>query len=504
MFPAYSGFIATVTNPLTLAGLVLVAGVLITRLGFRDHPTGRFVSQLVSFAGFTVMLAVAKVSPLKPTAVMDLSLVYVAVSAFKMAWWLAASWLFAGFVRAALVFQRKPMETRFLQDLCAGAIYVGAVLGIIAYVFDIPVSGLLAASGVIAIVLGLALQSTLGDVFSGVVLNFAKPYRPGDWIVLDGGLEGRVMQTDWRATQILTAGNDLAIVPNSVIAKARLVNASEPGAAHGITVIVRLDPAVPPSACVAVLTTAVLGCSLILRVPAATVMVRSLDAMALTCEVQVFVALVEQGPAAQNEVFDLVFRHCLSAGIRLAPPAGSTALLPVRGPPAALSDIPLRILERLPVFLPMSDNERHVLAPKMKRRTYKAGETVVEQGVVAAALVILTSGVLVALQQHEGRDVEVLRFAPGDYFCQASVLTGAPTTFKVVAVTRAVVYEIVKDDLAPVLNAWPAITAELGQTIAKRAVAGKARISAFDETDEQTNPLATRLADRVRRLFGLS
>ena len=42
-----------------------------------------------------------------------------------------------------------------------------------------------AASGVIAIVLGLALQSTLGDVFSGVVLNFAKPYRPGDWIILE-------------------------------------------------------------------------------------------------------------------------------------------------------------------------------------------------------------------------------------------------------------------------------------------------------------------------------
>ena len=44
---------------------------------------------------------------------------------------------------------------------------------------------LLAASGVIAIVLGLALQSTLGDVFSGVVLNLAKPYHPGDWIILD-------------------------------------------------------------------------------------------------------------------------------------------------------------------------------------------------------------------------------------------------------------------------------------------------------------------------------
>ncbi len=136
-----------------------------------------------------------------------------------------------GFLRALLVFKRKSVETRFLQDLFAAFAYVGAVLGIVAYVLDIPVSGLLAASGVIAIVLGLALQSTLGDMFSGVVLNLAKPFLPGDWVILDGGIEGRVVETNWRATQILTLMNDLAIVPNSIIAKTRLVNASEPSEA---------------------------------------------------------------------------------------------------------------------------------------------------------------------------------------------------------------------------------------------------------------------------------
>ena len=100
-----------------------------------------------------------------------------------------------------------------------------------------PVSGLLAASGVIAIVLGLALQSTLGDVFSGIVLNIAKPYSPGDWVILDDGLQGRVIETNWRATQILTGSNDLATVPNSVIAKGKLTNASHPTKAHGLTTV---------------------------------------------------------------------------------------------------------------------------------------------------------------------------------------------------------------------------------------------------------------------------
>jgi len=145
------------------------------------------------------------------------------------------------------VFKRQPRATRFLQNLFGGVIYVAAGLATVANVFDMPVGGLLAAFGVIAILLDVALQSTLGDVFSGIVLNVAKPYHPGDWIILDGGTQGCVVETDWRATHILTPDNDLAIIPNSVMAKARLINASQPVRAHGLTIIIRLEPTVTPS-----------------------------------------------------------------------------------------------------------------------------------------------------------------------------------------------------------------------------------------------------------------
>ncbi len=172
--------------------------------------------------------------------------------------------------------------------------------------FDLPVSGLLAASGVIAIVLGLALQSTLGDVFSGIVLNLSRPYRPGDWIILDagqtGGLEGWVIETNWRATQFLTRSNDVASIPNSIISEVRLVNASAPASVHGVIVTVRLEPTAAPLSSVLVLEIALLSCTRILRTPPPIVMTGSLDAVALA-------------PAVQNEVFDRVYRHCASTGI---------------------------------------------------------------------------------------------------------------------------------------------------------------------------------------------
>jgi len=494
--------ISQLVDPLVLAGACLVGGFLTTRLAFRDRPVGRFLCQFASFAGFSIMLGMAGVVPSEPTPAMDQTFRYVVISAFKIVWWLAASWLLSGFSRAVIIFRRQPRETRFLQDLVAGFVYVGAIIAIIAYVFDLPVGGLLAASGVVAIVLGLALQSTLGDVFSGIILNLAKPYHPGDWVTLDGSLQGRVIETNWRATQILTPDNDLAIVPNSQVAKAKLVNASNPQKTHGVTLVVRLEPTILPSYGCAVLETVLVSCNRILRVPAPSVAIRMLDAVALECELQFFVPSIERAPEAQNEFFDLLYRHCASAGIRLAPPPGSAFTLPPRvaRDPAGM---PLRLLEHLPIFAPLSADERVALAPKMKRRTFKAGDVLIEQGAVAQALCILSAGVLVTLQDDGAGDGEVVRLSPGDCFGEASVLTGAATMFKVTALTKAVVYEIAKDDIAPILKERPAIAAELGQILARREAAGKEHLALLADRDKHGKTLADRLAERVKDLFSL-
>ena len=498
--------ISQLPDPLFLAGAFLLAGFLATRFFFRNQPVWRGLFQLASFAGFTVMLVVAGVDPSEPTPAMDHTLKFAAISFFKIVWWLAASWLLVGLFRALVVFERQPNETRFLQDIVAGVIYVTAVFAIIAYVFDLPIQGLLAASGVIAIVLGLALQSTLGDVFSGIVLNFAKPYHPGDWVILDGGLQGRIVETNWRATQILTLSNDLAIVPNNIIAKAKLINASIPATGHGVTIVVRLEPAVTPSRSCRVLEMALLSCNRILREPAPSVTVRSLDAVALECELQFFVASIEQGPAAQNELFDLVYRHCVSAGIRQALPPQSASALP---PPAVRrdpSEAPRRLLDHLPIFALLTDDERAALAPKLKRRAFKAGDVLIKPGAVAQALSILSSGALVASQDNgEGTDDgEVVRLGPGDCFGEAGVLTGAPSAFIVSALTRAVVFEIAKDDLAPLLKQRPAIAAELAQILARRQAASQERFKQNADRDRPGENLAERLAERVRHLFGIT
>ena len=109
-----------------------------------------------------------------------------------------AAWVLTGFARVFLIFERRPREGRLMQDLIVGLIYLSAALSIVAYVFSAPVGTLIATSGVFAIILGLALQSTLADVFSGHRAEFQQTLR--------GRRLGRARAMAWRAASSRPTG----------------------------------------------------------------------------------------------------------------------------------------------------------------------------------------------------------------------------------------------------------------------------------------------------------
>ncbi len=67
---------------------------------------------------------------------------------------------------------------------------------------------ILTASAVSAVVVGFALQDTLGNAFAGLAIQVEKPFRVGNWIKV-GDFEGKVSQVTWRATKLLHARGHL-------------------------------------------------------------------------------------------------------------------------------------------------------------------------------------------------------------------------------------------------------------------------------------------------------
>ena len=156
-------------DPLIIVLGLFVVGVGASRVLFRNHPIGRAIVRVVFLIILTAAFLYAGIVPYRPLEPTGTPLRDVVHAILKIAWWLWAAWLLVGLVRALVIVERRPHQSRLMQDLLAGLVYLAALFAIVAWVLGLPVQGLLATSGVIAIILGLALQSTLGDVFSGIV-----------------------------------------------------------------------------------------------------------------------------------------------------------------------------------------------------------------------------------------------------------------------------------------------------------------------------------------------
>ena len=186
------------------------------------------------------------------------------VQLFGLSWWILGAWLIKSVLELVLLrtvfpHDNQPHARRLFADLASAFVYVIAFVGIIETVFKQPIAGILATSGVLAIVLGLALQNTLSDVFSGLAINIEHPFRTGDWITLPGGVEGEVMEINWRATRIRSAANDLVVVPNSVIAKIIVTNHRPLNSAHLATIDIEIDHRIAPQRVIDALQNAVAG-----------------------------------------------------------------------------------------------------------------------------------------------------------------------------------------------------------------------------------------------------
>jgi small-conductance mechanosensitive channel len=163
--------------------------------------------------------------------------------------------------------RKTTIENKILSDIIAACIYVCSALAIFGFVFALPLQGIVATSGVIAIVLGLALQNTLGDVFSGLSLSVEKPYDVGDSVLLEGGVEGKVIQINWRSTHLRNNENDVVIIPHSSMAKMRIQNHSAVTARYDGNLSVVVDSHNEPELALQILKQAAMVCPTILEEP---------------------------------------------------------------------------------------------------------------------------------------------------------------------------------------------------------------------------------------------
>ncbi|MBL0370901.1 mechanosensitive ion channel family protein [Rhizobium sp. KVB221] len=315
---AYPTFLALVA-----VNILGVLGIIVWHLQGRQRPTARLIVQILFFAAMTIVLVLSGIIPYRVYGAGVASGGGLLGTSARVLWWVHLAWATIGFVRLYIVLDRRPQEARLFQDLIVAAVYLGVTLSIVGFVFGAPIGTLVATSGVVAIIIGLALQNTLGDLFSGVALTLGRPFSIGDWIQLADGTEGRVVENNWRSTHVLTPAHNIVVLPNSALAKIALTNLTRPDESHLIVLPLRIAAIHRPSIVHEVILTALQTCYCIVQDPAPIVALKSVDAIAIELELQFRVTSPTQRTPARNEVIDVVYGQCAANGIAFAPPVQS-------------------------------------------------------------------------------------------------------------------------------------------------------------------------------------
>ncbi len=403
-------------SALLLASAILLAVAAEAWLRPRRPLWMTIVSRLAAFAVLTFLVEAALGSPLRPQFNTGHSGVLLWQQCVEVGWWILAARVIAAAMRALVALEGRPHESRIVSDLVAGAIYIATGLAITNFAFSLPIGGMLATSGVIAIVLGLALQSTLADVFSGIAVGLERAYKPGDLLWVEGDIEGTVVQVSWRSTQIQTRHNNIAIIPNSVIAKSRLINRSSPTPTRADTMAVRLDAHADPARCLTVLEAAVQTCMLPVAEPPPGVSYTGLTGDGGTYEIEYSVGSSDDLAAARTELLSQVHRHLIHAGIALAV-AGTPHPPPL--PAATIASM----IDRSDLFGLLPDGEREEFARHFAAVSFEKSETLIREGEVADSVFLIAAGAVEVTAQSGGTQQIVRRIGPGEAIGLVGMLT---------------------------------------------------------------------------------
>jgi small-conductance mechanosensitive channel len=491
-----TGPVASSQAVLFAASLVLILTGLMRRLGRRWPNWLLLVLRIASFLILTFLLHVIVGSPLHPRFTAPSTETSLWEHLIEGGWWLVTAGVAIGLVRLLVVLEHRPRETQIVSDLLAGGISIATLLAIVNFVFGIPIAGLVATSGVIAIVLGLALQNTLSDVFSGIAVDIERPYKAGDLIWVEGDIEGHVAQVTWRSTHIATGPGNIAIVPNSVIAKARVINRSLPIPSRSDNITIKLDPSIPPKHCMDVLSAAAQAAMLPLLSPPPSVSCIDITPDEVLYAVSYMVASSEALPVARTELLTLIHHHLLYAGIGFVASA-SPSKLTSQGPPTADD-----VLARSDLFGVLEASLRQRVCAQLEPVRFARQEALLLDGCVPHHLFLIVSGVVEIAKQQPSHHVMLQRLGPGESVGAMGAIAGCVYPADAIARTPVQAFRLSREALLEVLSTTP----DLGKVFRDRLERNKGipvqdSVNLAAAADSAPEDLSTKLRDLLHLLI---
>ena len=325
---------------------------------------------------------------------------------------------------------------------------------------------LLTTSAVGAVVVGFALQDTLGNLFAGLAIQIEKPFRVGQWIQVSGR-EGQVQEITWRATKLRTKDGEFLVVPNSIVSKEPVLNYSEPTVANSVSVEVGASYLTPPNEVKAAMLEAIANAPLAIRAPEPKVLVQGFGDSAINYTAYFWVNDYGIEREARDQVRTNIWYEFRRRNIEIPWPIQiqyERAEEPVWGDRHV--DAASEYLSQIDLFAPLDRDVRHALAKASQHHLFAGGESIVRQDAAGDSMFVVLKGRVRVVLEPSGQEVAMI--PAGGFFGEMSMLTGDPRTATVKAVDDVTVLEISAAQFRGLAMANPALLDHVSSIVGSR------------------------------------
>lgn len=376
--------------------------------------------------------------------------------------------------------RHKTKAPKFLSQLAGLIIFITAALLAVAFNYGVSIPGLVTGSTVLAAILGFALQDLLGNIIAGIALEIGKPFRPGDWLILDHQrLE--VIEVNWRSTRLRNNDDVYLDLPNKTIAGATITNLTYLTRQHASRIRVGFERNVPPNFIKDCLVRAAANARGVLKAPPPRVYLNDFGESSIIYEIKFWL----QEEANYNDIADAIrtniWYEAQRNRIRIPFPV-RTLQMERNQPRQSLLDVARASTRKQPFLQLLDGTQIERLLKNARLLRFGRGEKIIEQGAEGNSMFVFLEGEADVLVQANGHDTRVGTLRTGDYCGEMSLLTGAPRSATVIARRDCELWEVEKSVLAEILQENQTLVKQLSERLAERRMENEGILASVDSS----------------------
>lgn len=352
------------------------------------------------------------------------------------------------------------------------------VFHIIQNLWELPIREMATTLGIGSIVIAFALQDTLSNLVSGLLLVANSPFKPGDWIKV-GEVEGKILTVNWRYTDIETWNGDLMVIPNGSISGESIENFSRPTRLTTIAQTVQMDFNAAPNDVKRVLMRTMDKTPGILAHPQPVASLKKLQNPASDYEVEFWIGEYEDKPDILDDFLTRLWYAARRNNLSIPIPGqdfytheGNPLKLDTGRDQARIN----AVIDNLQTFAQLPEDLRQMICEDGQIRRFAATERILDIGEIEDGVFIIARGaVTLEFVDPNGQAMAFERLKPGAMFGETGLFHRAISAINAIAETDTDILVVPHGTFNQILNADTKLSAEVASLVNRRSLERKSQ-----------------------------